>query len=345
MHNTNTLRRTALVSLLALTLSVPAAAQYVKASAAVAPSTFARVAPPPIPADNALTPERVSLGKMLFFDPRLSGSGWISCATCHNPALGWSDALPTARGENMKKLNRHTPTILNSAYNKLQMWDGRFASLEEQALGPIGSADEMNMDMRILLERLKAIEGYRAPFERAYPGEGITDKTIAKAIASYERTIVSGEAPFDRWLKGDAKAISAQAKRGFELFRGKANCAACHQGPNFTDDGFHNIGVKPLEGVDDPGRFAKVPVKLMKGAHKTPSLRDVASTAPYMHNGAYATLRQVVEMYSRGGDDTSNLSPEMKKLDLSDREIDDIVAFLRTLSGKPVQVTLPQLPN
>ena len=339
-----TLSRIALAGAIAATCWGFASAEIQKASNVVAPMSFARLAPPPVPADNRLTRERVELGKMLFFDPRLSGSGWISCATCHNPALGWADALPTARGENMKKLNRHTPTILNSAYNKRQMWDGRFASLEEQALGPIGSPDEMNMDMRILLERLKSIEGYRGHFERAYPGEGITDQTIAKAIASYERTIVSGESAFDRWLLGDAKAIAVSAKRGFELFRGKANCVACHQGPNFTDDGFHNIGVKPLAGVDDPGRFAKVPVQLMKGAHKTPSLRDVAITAPYMHNGAYATLREVVEMYSRGGDDKSNLSPEMKKLDLTDREIDDVVAFLKTLSGKPVQVTLPQLP-
>ena len=340
----NKLARAGLAAI-AAALCTSAAGELRRASNIVAPLSFARLAAPPVPADNALTPARVELGKMLFFDPRLSGSGWISCATCHNPALGWSDGLPTARGENMKKLTRHTPTILNSAYYKRQMWDGRFASLEEQALGPIGNPDEMNMDMRILLERLKAIEGYRAPFERAYPGEGITDRTIAKAIASYERTIVSGEAPFDRWLQGDAKAVSAAARRGFELFRGKANCAACHQGPNFTDDGFHNIGVKPLEGVDDPGRFARVPVKIMKGAHKTPALRDVALTAPYMHNGAYATLREVVEMYNRGGDDKSNLSPEMKELRLTDREVEDVVAFLKSLTGKPLQVTLPQLPH
>ena len=335
----------ALAAILAAACCTSATGEIRKASSIAAPLSFARTAAPPIPADNALTPARVELGKMLFFDPRLSGSGWISCATCHNPALGWGDGLPLARGDNMKKLNRHTPTILNSAYNKRQMWDGRFASLEEQALGPIASPDEMNIEMRILLERLRAIEGYRAHFERAYPGEGITDKTIAKAIASYERTIVSGEAPFDRWLRGDAKAVSAAAKRGFELFRGKANCAACHQGPNFTDDGFHNIGVKPLAGVDDPGRFAVAPVKIMKGAHKTPALRDVAITAPYMHNGAYATLREVVELYNRGGDDKSNLSPEMKELRLTEREVEDVVAFLKTLTGKPLQVTLPQLPN
>lgn len=307
--------------------------------------SFPRPAAPRVPAGNALNPERIHLGKLLFFDPRLSGSGWISCASCHNPALGWGDGLPTAIGEGMKKLPRHTPTILNSAYNKLQMWDGRFASLEEQALGPITSPDEMNMDMRILVERLHAITGYRPFFEKAYPGEGITPATIAKAIASYERTIVSSESAFDRWQRGDARALSASARRGFALFKGKANCVACHQGPNFTDDGFHNIGVKPREGVDDLGRFAKVPVKVLRGAHKTPSLRDVAITAPYMHNGAYATLKEVVEMYNRGGDARDNLDPNLRELNLTPAEIDDLVEFMKGLTGKPVTVSIPQLPT
>lgn len=306
--------------------------------------SYARPASPPVPADNAMSAERVELGRMLFFDPRLSGSGWISCATCHNPALGWSDGLPTAIGHGMKTLKRHTPTILNSAYNKRQMWDGRFASLEEQALGPIGNPDEMNMDMAEMVKRLRSIKGYAPLFERAYPGEGIGEKTVAKAIASFERTIVSGEAPFDRWQSGDKHALSDAAKRGFELFRGKADCVACHQGPNFTDDGFHNIGVKQQAGLDDPGRFAKVAVKAMKGAHKTPSLRDVAFTAPYMHNGAYSTLREVVEMYSRGGDASDNLDPNIRKLGLTPAEVDDLVEFLKSLSGYPVQVVVPQLP-
>ena len=309
------------------------------------PKSYVRPAGPPIPADNTLTPARVELGKMLFFDPRLSGSGWISCASCHNPALGWSDGLKTAVGHGMKTLKRHTPTILNAAYNKKQMWDGRFASLEEQALGPIGSPDEMNMDMRSLVERVNGIQGYRDYFERAYPGEAIDEKAIAKAIASFERTIVTADSPFDRWQKGDAHAMSAAAKRGFELFKGKADCVACHQGHNFSDDGFHNVGVKPLEGFDDPGRFAKVPVAVLKGAHKTPSLRDVAITAPYMHNGAYSNLRDVVEMYNRGGDARDNLDPNIKPLNLSAREVDDLVAFLNSLTGCPVKVTLPQLPN
>ncbi len=307
-------------------------------------TSYLRPAAPPAPSNNATTPPRTDLGQKLFFDPRLSGSGWISCATCHNPSLGWSDGLALGVGEGMKKLKRHTPTILNSAYNKLQMWDGRFASLEEQALGPIGSADEMNMDMGMLVERLQAIGGYKPLFERAYPGEGITKETIAKAIAAYERTIVSGESPFDRWQKGNAGAVSAAARRGFELFAGKGNCVACHQGHNFSDDGFHNVGVKGLEGFDDPGRFAKVAVNVMRGAHKTPSLRDVAITAPYMHNGAYSSLHQVVEMYNRGGDAKEYLDPNIKPLNLTAREVDDLVEFMKSLTGKPLAVVLPQLP-
>jgi cytochrome c peroxidase len=329
---------------LALAAALLAATLGAGAATNTAPESFLRPSAPPVPADNALTPARVELGKMLFFDPRLSGSGWISCATCHNPALGWSDGLPTAIGHGMKTLKRHTPTILNSAYNKRQMWDGRFASLEEQALGPIGSADEMNMDLAEMVRRLKTVGGYAPFFERAYPGEGISEQTVAKAIASFERTVVSSDAPFDRWQKGEARAMSEAARRGFELFRGKADCVACHQGPNFTDDGFHNVGVKQQAGVDDPGRFAKVAVKSMKGAHKTPSLRDVAYTAPYMHNGAYTTLREVVEMYSRGGDVADNLDPNIRKLDLSPAEVDDIVEFLKSLTGEPVKVAVPQLP-
>jgi cytochrome c peroxidase len=344
MKRSSLLAAPALAAVVAMTMSSPAMAQASSVAVEKRPS-YDRPAAPAAPADNAMTSERVALGQKLFFDPRLSGSGWVSCATCHNPALGWADGLPLAVGEGMKKLKRHTPTILNAAYNKLQMWDGRFASLEEQALGPITNPDEMNMDMQELLPRLKAIAGYRPLFDAAYPGEGITPASIAKAIASYERTIVSGEAPFDRWRKGDGEALGAAARRGFELFEGKANCVACHQGHNFTDDGFHNIGVKPLAGFDDPGRFAKVPVKMMRGAHKTPSLRDVAYTAPYMHNGAYATLRDVVEMYNRGGDAGEPVDPNMKKLGLTPAEVDDVVAFLQGLAGKPVTATLPLLPN
>ena len=296
----------------------------------------------PAPANNQLTPERVELGKALFFDPRLSGSNWISCATCHNPALGWSDGLPTAIGHGMKVLGRATPTILNTAYQRKQMWDGRFTTLEQQALGPIGAEGEMNQNLDEVSDKLKAITGYVAMFEKAYPGESISKETIAKALASFERTVVSGEAPFDRWIRGDDKAIGDGAKRGFTLFEGKANCAACHQGFDFIDDGFHNIGLK---GNQDAGRFAKVPLPVMKGAFKTPTLRDVALTAPYMHNGIYRTLEEVVAHYNRGGDGGDNVDPNLKPLNLSEQEQKDLVEFLKTLTGEPMVVTVPRLPH
>lgn len=298
----------------------------------------------PAPADNKVTAARVALGKALFFDPRLSGSNWISCASCHNPALGWSDGLPTGIGHDMKQLKRATPTILNAAFNPIQMWDGRKRTLEDQALGPIEAHVEMNQDLPGLLKKLSAIPGYGPMFEAAYPGEGISGVTIAKAIASFERTVLSTESPFDRWRRGDAKALGASAKRGFKLFTGKANCTACHTGFNFTDNGFHNIGLKTL-AEEDVGRFSEKPVRAMRGAFKTPTLRDIALTGPYMHHGIYRTLEEVVDHYDRGGDVTHNLSPEIKRLKLSDREKADLVAFLHSLTGKQAAITVPRLPQ
>jgi cytochrome c peroxidase len=296
----------------------------------------------PVPANNKLTPNRVRLGEMLFFDPRLSGSNWISCATCHNPALGWSDGQPTAIGNGMNVLKRSTPSIVNTAFNQLQMWDGSFDSLEEQALGPMQAHAEMNGSMEQILGKLKSIPGYLQAFEKAYPGEGVTEKTLAKAIASFERTVISKNSPFDSWVHGNPSAISPSAQRGFELFVGKAKCAVCHSGPRFTDDGFHNIGLKDNT---DEGRYVKKPVRAMKGAFKTPTLRDIALTAPYMHNGAYRTLEGVVDHYNRGGDAKENLDPNIKLLDLTSQEKKDLVQFLKTLSGKQVAVTLPRLPQ
>lgn len=307
-------------------------------------TAFLRPAEPPAPEDNRPTAARVALGKALFFDPRLSGSNWISCATCHNPSLGWSDGLPTGIGHGMKTLGRATPTIINTAFNPLQMWDGRKATLEDQALGPITADVEMAQEVAALVKKLDAIAGYRAMFAQAYPGEPISGATIGKAIASFERTVLSTESPFDRWVKGEESALDEPAKRGFEVFRGKGNCEACHSGFNFTDNGFHNIGVRE-KGAPDLGRFNERKVPLMRGAFKTPTLRDVSLTAPYMHNGAYRTLEEVIEMYARGGDVTDNLSPKMKALDLSPRDKADLAAFLRSLTGAPMQVTLPQLPQ
>jgi cytochrome c peroxidase len=233
----------------------------------------------PVPANNQITTERVELGRALFFDPRLSGSNWISCATCHNPALGWSDALPTAIGHDGKRLSRATPTILNTAYVEPLMWDGRKNTLEDQAMGPVESSDEMHQDPEALMEKLRSIGGYRLMFERAYPGEGINKDTIGKAIASFERTVVSTEAPFDRWRKGEKEAVSDSVRRGFQLFTQKANCVACHSGFNFTDNSFHNIGVMDVDAAD-LGRFNVKRLPSLRGAFKTPTLRDVALTAP-----------------------------------------------------------------
>jgi cytochrome c peroxidase len=290
---------------------------------------------------NKANEYRVKLGKTLFFDPRLSGSNWISCATCHNPAMGWSDGLPTGIGEGQKALRRATPTIINTAYNHLQMWDGRFRSLEDQAMGPIGSSGEMNQNPEELVKELKAIPGYVEMFNDAYPGRGVTKDTISMALASFERTIISAKSPFDRWIAGDENAISREAKRGFKLFEGKAHCATCHSGYNFTDDGFHNIGLKS----SDMGRFAVKAVDVSKGAFKTPTLRNIEQTAPYMHNGAYDSLEDVIDHYVRGGDVKTNLSPNFKKAELSKYEKADLLAFLKTLTGEPLEITYPDMPK
>lgn len=301
-----------------------------------------------MPSDNVSNPDRIELGKVLYFDPRLSGSNWISCATCHNPAMGWGDGLPTALGHNFQVLKRHSPTVINSAFYGLQFWDGRAETLEEQAAGPIVSPGEMNQDMDELVKELSEIKGYVDLFNKAYPGEGISKTTITKAIATFERTAISKDSPFDKYMEGDKTAISESAQRGFGLFVGKAQCAVCHSGFNFSDNGFHNIGVKNLTESEDLGRYAVVPLPSMKGAFKTPTLRDIALSAPYMHNGMYKTLEEVIDHYDRKGDDKTNLSPNMQgpePLNLSAEEKKDLVEFLKSLTGKPVLVTLPTLPN
>ena len=300
----------------------------------------------PQPADNVGTPARVELGRALFFEPRLSGNGAMSCATCHNPSLGWSDGLRTAVGWHGKVLGRATPTVVNTAYNTQFMWDGRKKSLEDQALGPMKSPDEMNTDFKRTLARLQSLPQYGAMFEKAYPGEGITEGTIAKAIAAFERRVISRESPFDRWVAGDRRAITLSQWRGYKVFidSNKGNCAVCHNGANFTDNRFHNVGLAQA-GEPDPGRFNIEKVASMQGAFKTPTVRDIELTAPYFHDGSASTLRDVVEHYARGGDDRTHLSPLMKPLRLSEQDKEDLVAFMKALTGRPVEVTVPQLPH
>lgn len=299
------------------------------------------------PADNPTTPAKAALGKSLFFDPRLSGNGSVSCASCHNPALGWSDGLKTGIGINGQVLGRGTPTIVNTGFNTQLMWDGRAKSLEDQALGPMKTPEEMHTDFGATLQMLNASTGYRTLFAQAFPGEPIGEATIAKALAAFERTVVSADSRFDRWLAGDRLAIDASAWRGYQVFADpkRGNCAVCHAGPNFTDNGFHNIGIARAGGGFDEGRFKVRPIASMKGAFKTPTLRDVELTAPYFHDGSAATLMDVVEHYDRGGDDRTHLSKDIRPLGLSRQEKADLVAFMKALTGPEHAVALPPLPR
>lgn len=304
-------------------------------------AAYARPTAIPYPKSNPYSQAKAELGYLLFFDPRLSAADNISCGSCHNPSFGWEDPRKTGIGANSTVLKRNTPTVLNLAWAELLFWDGRADSLEEQALGPIQADAEMNMPMPVLTAKIQAIPEYRHRFNAAFGSETITPKAIGDAIATYERTIVSGKAPFDRWIDGEEGAISAAAKRGFVLFNDKAACNACHKTWRFTDDGFHDIGLKS----DDIGRGKFVPdAPIMKHAFKTPTLRNIELRAPYMHDGSVATLREVVTHYDTGFVDRDSLSPLMKRLRLTDGETDDLVAFMRSLTSSDAPVALPVLP-
>jgi cytochrome c peroxidase len=308
--------------------------------------SWLRPAEVPAPADNLGTPARVELGQWLFFDPRLTGAGFVSCASCHNPSLAWTDGLPIGIGiGSAKAKKRNTPTILNSGYGLTQGWAGQKKSLEDISQGLVESTDHMGVGFDDVLKRVSAYQEYVARFDKAYPGEGITGKSIGRALAAYQRTVVSGMAPFDRWLAGDSAALGASAQRGFEVFQQQGRCAGCHSGFNFSDNGFHNIGLKPAsEESPDLGRFGVLKLPAMKGAFKTPTLRDVALTAPYMHDGRHKTLEEVVEHYDRGGDRTENQSADVRPLNLSPQDKADLVAFLRGLTSAPAAVPVPRLP-
>lgn len=302
---------------------------------------------PERPAADTTEQARAYLGKHLFFDPRLSGNGTISCATCHNPSMGWADGLKTAIGINGQKLERGTPTVANTAFNTQFMWDGKARSLEEQAMGPMRSAQEMDADVAATIKWLADMPGYAKMFADAFPGKPVDDDGLSRALASFQRTVVTEDSPFDRWLAGDRRALSVQAWRGFRLFTdaNKGNCAACHSAPNFTDNGFHNLGLRQHGDTPDLGRYHVKKLPSMKGAFKTSTLRDVELTAPYFHDGSAATLEDVIRHYVRGGDDRGNVSASMKPLTLTDAEQADLVAFLKSLTGRPVPFEVPRLPH
>lgn len=303
---------------------------------------YRRPASIPFPEGAPYSPQMATLGKMLFFDPRLSGTQNLSCASCHNPSFGFEVPVPGAIGATNKPLPRKAPTVLNAAWIPTLFWDGRAANLEAQALGPITADAEMDGKFPEIIVRLRNTPEYATWFETLFPGQAITQENILTAIATYERTIVSGWAPFDRWIEGDEAAISPAAQRGFVLFTGKAQCAACHTGWNFTDNKFHDLGLP----TKDIGRAAFEPENpLAKHAFKTPGLRNLTYRAPFGHAGQFTKLEEIVSFYETGGLSRPSKSPLMKPLVITAQERSDLIDFLRSLTAEQTRIALPNLPN
>lgn len=302
----------------------------------------------PAPADNPTTPAKVELGKMLFMDPRFSSTGTVSCNTCHNVMLGGEDNRPGSMGVHGQLGGRSSPTVWNSAFSSVQFWDGRAASLEDQAKGPVTNPIEMGMkDIEVAMNRVRAIPGYKAHFEKAFGPDSMTVDNAAKAVAAYERTLITPNSAYDRYVKGDKKAMTEQQLRGMNSFA-SVGCTACHSGaafngpslpvgsgfyakfPTFTDSAY----VKKYDFMKDTGRFEVTKDAVDKHMYKVPTLRNIALTAPYFHNGKVAKLDEAVRVMAK---------LQLNK-DLSDAETADIVAFLGALTGEFPQQTLPQLP-
>jgi cytochrome c peroxidase len=299
---------------------------------------------PPLAVNSDLEHARIELGKMLFFDTRLSRDRSMSCATCHDPAKGFGDGRALAIGFGGKVLARHSPTVLNAVYNSSQFWDGRAGSLEEQAAGPIMATAEMNMaNEQEVVARLNVSSAYTERFKTVF-GEAPSLKNIAKAIASFERTLVTPDSRFDRYLSGDKSALTEQEKRGLILFIGKASCSSCHNGNNLADNKFHVLGNTPNQ-AEDIGRYAVSKDERDRGAFKTPTLRNIELTAPYTHNGVFKNLEEVVEFYDEGGGEAKNKSDLILRLELTKQEKADLIAFLMSLTGRQPRVELPQLPG
>lgn len=287
----------------------------------------------PIPDDAPLTAASVALGRRLFFDPSLSSDGRVACASCHDPERSFADSLPVSRGVHGTTGRRNTPALINALWNRSFFWDGRATSLEEQVLRPIEDPAEMDARVVDVVARLRKDAAYVAAFEAAY-GTPPERGTLARALAAYVRTILSGDAPFDRFRAGAADALSPAAKAGFRLFVGRANCATCHVGPTFSDQRFHNTGVAFRDGVVvDSGRFLVTRRTEDLGAFRTPTLRDVERTAPYMHDGSLATLEDVIDFYAAGGRPSPHLDREIRPLRLGPEEKRALIAYLRALTG------------
>jgi len=311
----------------------------------------------------------VELGRLLYFDRRLSGDGTMNCATCHLPDEGFSDGREVSAAYPTNAHFRNTPTVVNAVLRPRLTWDGRAASVEEQALGPIGSPFEMNIQLDLLEEKLRGVPEYREAFRKAL-GTEVTRKGISRALGAFEHTLVAGPAPFDRYVAGEEGALSAEERRGLELFFGKGRCVGCHDGPHFGADGFASLGLPPntkvtaeplravslrffartfqetlpLGAEDDWGRGFVTGVPKDRGRFLVPTLRQLARTAPYGHDGRFATLGEVVDLVDRGGGPMPHRSRELQPLGLSAEEKSDLVAFLLALSGDDPVVRPPRIP-
>jgi cytochrome c peroxidase len=320
-----------------------------------------------VPPSNPLTKGKVELGKQLYFDPRVSLDSTVSCATCHNPAKGWTDQLKTSTGIDGQVGGRNAPTVLNTVYGRTMFWDGRAPSLEGQSQGPPQNPIEMGkQSYKQIIDRLRAIPAYKDQFLKVF-GTEVTLDGFAKAIAAFERThALTGNSAYDRYVGGDNDAFSESQKRGMVLFGmrlppdddfkagvtlKKADCTSCHVGFNFTDEQFHNLGIgwnESEKGFQDIGRFVIDAVGSKNvadlGSFKTPTLRDIVNTGPYMHDGSLKTLEEVVEHYNKGGNPNPTLDKDVKKLNLTDQDKADVVAFMKGLTGESPKFALPTLP-
>ncbi len=298
------------------------------------PGDLSALPPPTSPPGNPQTQSKIELGRELFFDKRLSNDKTISCATCHDPSKSYSDGLARGVGINHAVLSRRTPSLLNSAYNSAQFWDGRAKSLEDQSLEPMVGANEMGLPNRqALLARVRSVPEYRGKFRLAFD-QGVNLQNIERALAAFERTLTTPDSAFDRYAAGDKHTLTDQQKRGLILFIGKGACSECHNGPNFTDNKFHSLGLLPGKSEEsDPGHYTVTRKSADRHAFKTPSLRSVAQQSYFMHDGSMIGLNRVIQFYDDGGGKGPK-SELLFRLGLTDSEEEDLIAFLKSLAGR-----------
>jgi cytochrome c peroxidase len=284
-----------------------------------------------VPADNPLTDARVRLGRRLFFDPLLSADRTVACVSCHQPEHGFASPAARGRGIRGQTTPRKPPSLFNRAYGTAFFWDGRAATLEEQALQPIDNPTELGTGVAEVVRRLRADDDYRGRFEAAFP-DGVTAANVGRALAAFERLLLRGNSKVDRFRRsGDHEALTAAERHGLWLYESKGRCWRCHTGANFTDEHYHNTGVSWGKEPLDLGRFAVTKDEADRGKFKTPTLRGVSLTGPYMHDGSLATLQDVVKFYNKGGGTNPHLDPALAPLGLSKDEVRDLVAFLEAL--------------